>query len=265
MPKLLAKHDVLKKNMKHVMELIKVNLTPSLASRGLAAFSVKKSIDEKKVLITHANIVCELLGLSSITVFNVTDKDVLDPKNKAVVAKPGYPSSHIFNAAYSKSDSQKSVEIIHKFESTFIMIKPDGVQRNLVGEIIKRFENRGLTMLGMKMVKPSLKIARKHYADLSSKGFYNDLVKYLASGPVIAMIWQGPKGTIALARKMIGETNPLDSNCGTIRGDYSIDIGRNIIHGSDCGKSAMREIALWFKKNEKTSWTLATHSWIYEK
>jgi nucleoside-diphosphate kinase len=148
-------------------------------------------------------------------------------------------------------------------ERTFIALKPDAVQRNLIGEIIARFERKGFKLAGMKFVKPSVEIAEQHYGEHKGKGFYKGLVDFITSGPVVAMVWQG-KGVVASARKMIGATNPLTSEPGTIRGDLAVDVGRNIVHGSDSVDSANREIALWFAENELSDWTPVSNTWIYE-
>eukprot|EP01099_Mayorella_cantabrigiensis_P003970 TRINITY_DN297_c0_g1_i1.p1 TRINITY_DN297_c0_g1~~TRINITY_DN297_c0_g1_i1.p1 ORF type:complete len:136 (-),score=44.21 TRINITY_DN297_c0_g1_i1:72-479(-) len=130
-------------------------------------------------------------------------------------------------------------------ERTFLAIKPDGVKKHLVGEIIARFERRGYTLVALKLVKPSKELAETHYAEHNQRPFFGELVDFLTSGNVVAMVWEG-KGVIATARKMIGKTNPLDSEPGTIRGDFAIETGQNIIHGSDSSESAQREIKLWF-------------------
>ncbi|KAF8976589.1 nucleoside diphosphate kinase, partial [Haplosporangium bisporale] len=111
-------------------------------------------------------------------------------------------------------------------------VKPDGVERGLVGEIIKRFENKGFQLLGLQFLSPTQKILEKHYEDLSSKPFFPGLMKYMTSGPVVAMVWSG-KGVVKSGRVLLGETNPLASLPGTIRGDFCIDVGRNLCHGSD--------------------------------
>jgi len=160
-------------------------------------------------------------------------------------------------AAFSKMADNKNAE------RTFIMIKPDGVQRGLVGEIIKRFENRGYKMVGCKMTKPTRKHLEQHYSDLSSKPFFNGLVDYMDSGPVVAMVWEGLEA-VKMGRKMLGETKPQDSAPGTIRGDFCIEVGRNICHGSDGVGSAKKEIALWFKDEELADWTPAEKCWVYE-
>ncbi|OMO69631.1 Nucleoside diphosphate kinase [Corchorus capsularis] len=149
-----------------------------------------------------------------------------------------------------------------KMEQTFIMIKPDGVQRGLVGEIICRFEKKGFYLKGLKFITVDQSFAEKHYADLSAKPFFAGLVEYIISGPVVAMIWEG-KGVVATGRTIIGATNPAASAPGTIRGDFAIDIGRNVIHGSDSVESARKEIALWFPEGP-VNWQNSLHPWIYE-
>jgi len=148
-------------------------------------------------------------------------------------------------------------------ERTFIMIKPDGVQRGLTGEIIKRLEQKGFSLIGMKMIKVSRELAEKHYNVHRDKPFFGNLVEFIISAPVVAMIWEG-EGVVAAARKIIGATNPLSAEPGTIRGDYGISIGRNLIHGSDAVETAQREIALWFEETELASWEPALQKWIYE-
>lgn len=148
-------------------------------------------------------------------------------------------------------------------EQTFIMIKPDGVQRGLTGEIIKRLEQKGFNLVGMKMMNVSRDLAEKHYDVHRDKSFFGSLVEFIISAPVVAMVWQG-EGVVSSARKIIGATNPLSAEPGTIRGDYGISIGRNLIHGSDAIETAQREIALWFEEGELTSWQPALQNWIYE-
>lgn len=148
-------------------------------------------------------------------------------------------------------------------ERTFIMIKPDGVQRNLVGEIIKRFEKKGFTLVGLKMISVSRELAEKHYDVHKERPFFGSLVKFIISSPVVAMVWEG-EGVVASARKIIGATNPLTSEPGTIRGDFGINVGRNLIHGSDAIETANQEISLWFKEDELCSWENTMKSWLYE-
>ena len=148
-------------------------------------------------------------------------------------------------------------------ERSFIAIKPDGVQRGLVGEIIRRFEQKGFTLVGLKLLNVSKELAESHYGVHKDKPFFAGLVEFITSGPVVAMVWEGD-GVIASARKLIGATNPLNAEPGTIRGDFGANIGRNIIHGSDAPETAAQEIALWFKPEELASWTPTLMPWIHE-
>jgi len=148
-------------------------------------------------------------------------------------------------------------------ERTFIAVKPDGVQRGLVGEIIKRFESKGYRLVAIKMIQPTTEFAAQHYDDLKSKPFFGGLVKFFSSGPVVAMVWQG-KGVIAGGRRLLGATNPDDSAPGTIRGDLCVVVGRNVCHGSDSADSAKDEIKLWFTEKEVNNWRASTHEWVYE-
>ncbi|KAF7221219.1 nucleoside diphosphate kinase 3 isoform X4 [Nothobranchius furzeri] len=147
-------------------------------------------------------------------------------------------------------------------ERTFLAVKPDGVQRKLVGEIVRRFEKRGFKLVGLKLVKASEDVLREHYWDLRNKPFFSRLISYMSSGPVVAMVWQG-LDVVKTARKMLGETNPADSLPGTIRGDFCVEVGKNVIHGSDSMESAMKEISLWFGQNELHRWESCSTSWIY--
>lgn len=148
-------------------------------------------------------------------------------------------------------------------ERTFLMIKPDGVQRNLVGEIIRRFETKGFTLVGLKLMSVNRELAEEHYAVHKGKPFFAGLIEFITSGPVVAMVWEG-EGIIASARKIIGATNPLSAEPGTIRGDYGVTVGRNLIHGSDGLETATQEIKLWFKEEELANWQPSLASWIYE-
>jgi len=148
-------------------------------------------------------------------------------------------------------------------ERTFIMIKPDGVKRGLVADIIKRFEQRGYKLVAMKMMKADDELLNEHYGDLKTKPFFPGLIKHITSGPVVAMVWEG-KNVVKQGRQMLGETNPLTSKPGSIRGDYSIDMGRNIIHGSDSVDSANAEIELWFKEGELMDYQLPLHDQVFE-
>ena len=148
-------------------------------------------------------------------------------------------------------------------ERTFLAIKPDGVQRGLVGEIIRRFEAKGFTLVGLKLMQVSRELAEQHYDVHKERPFFSGLVDFITSGAVVAMVWEGD-GVVASARKIIGATNPLTSEPGTIRGDYGVSIGRNLIHGSDATETAQREISLWFKDEELVNWQPSITSWLYE-
>ena len=148
-------------------------------------------------------------------------------------------------------------------ERTFIAIKPDGVQRGLISEIIGRFEKKGFKLVGLKQLIPSKELAQKHYGIHKDKPFFGSLVDFISSGPVIAMVWEG-EGVILNARKLIGATKPLEAEPGTIRGDLAIDIGRNIIHGSDGFETAAFEINLWFDDSEINDWKTSDYKWRVE-
>ena len=148
-------------------------------------------------------------------------------------------------------------------ERTFLAVKPDGVQRHLVGEIISRYEAKGFKLVGLKLLQPTRELAEKHYAVHKERPFFAGLVDFITSGPVVAMVWEGD-GVVTSARKIIGATNPLTAEPGTIRGDYGANIGRNIIHGSDAIETAQTEIALWFQTEELVEWKPSLTSWIYE-
>ena len=147
-------------------------------------------------------------------------------------------------------------------EKTYIMVKPDGVQRGLVGEIIRRFEAKGYKLIGLKMQTPPKEHLEKHYADLAGKAFFPGLISYMTSGPVVCMVWEGQNAVLE-GRKMLGATKPADSALGTIRGDFCIDVGRNLCHGSDAVDSALAEIALWFPEGLQ-DWSDHSAAWIYE-
>ncbi|XP_063722121.1 uncharacterized protein LOC134848544 [Symsagittifera roscoffensis] len=154
-------------------------------------------------------------------------------------------------------------------ERSFVAIKPDGVQRKLVSEILSRFERRGYKLVALKMLQPTRELLEEHYQeiraiqDLKSKKFFQDLITYMRSGPIVAMVWEG-ENVVKQGRAMLGATNPQESVPGTIRGDFSITVGRNIVHGSDSVTSAQKEIGLWFREEEISSWDSNDHIWLYE-
>ena len=178
---------------------------------------------------------------------------------------PFVPSSGSLPAAASApSESPNSNQTTAQArERTFILVKPDGVHRGLVGEIIKRFEQRGYKIVAIKTVQASKEHLSKHYSAVAGKPFFNGLVSYMSSGPVVPMAWEG-REVVKIGREMLGETNPLKSSPGSIRGDFCIDIGRNICHGSESIESAQREISLWFNDDELVNYTKSSEDWVYE-
>jgi nucleoside-diphosphate kinase len=147
-------------------------------------------------------------------------------------------------------------------ERTFVIIKPDAVQRGLIGEIVARFERRGLKIVGMKFMQVSEELARKHYAVHEGKPFFNGLIQYIVSAPVVAIVLEGTNA-IAAVRKTLGATKPAEAELGTIRADFGLEIGRNLVHGSDGADTAGSEIALWFGE-DLVSWGRASDPWIFE-
>lgn len=148
-------------------------------------------------------------------------------------------------------------------ERTYVMVKPDGVQRNLAGEIITRFEKKGFKIVGLKLLQLTREIAEKHYAEHVGKGFFEGLVSYITSGPVVAMVLEG-KDVVSAVRTMNGATNPANAAPGTVRGDFAIEVGRNIVHASDSVESAEREIAIYFTPQEVVNYKKDLDAWIYE-
>lgn len=148
-------------------------------------------------------------------------------------------------------------------ERTFVMIKPDAVQRGIIGEIISRFENKGIKIIAMKMVSVDKELAEKHYGIHKGKSFFEPTVKYITSSPVIALILEG-NNAIEMVRTMMGKTDPQKAELGSIRGDYGQFIGRNIIHGSDGADTANFEINLWFKKEEISKYCRIDEDWLIE-
>jgi nucleoside-diphosphate kinase len=148
-------------------------------------------------------------------------------------------------------------------ERTFVMIKPDGVQRGLVGKVVQRIEERGFKIVAMKMGMISGELAREHYAEHAGKKFYQALVDFVTSGPSVSLVVEG-RGAVAAMRKMNGATNPAEAAPGTIRGDFGLETGRNIVHGSDSPASAEREIALHFSQPELLSYRRIDEAWLYE-
>ena len=147
-------------------------------------------------------------------------------------------------------------------ERSLVLIKPDAMQRGLAGEIISRLENKGLQIVAMKMLHMDKALAQRHYAVHKGKAFFDDLVNFITSSPIIAIIFQG-KNAVEIIRQMMGETDPAKAHSGTIRGDLAIDIGHNLVHGSDSLENASREIALFFSAEEIFSYERALDTWLY--
>jgi nucleoside-diphosphate kinase len=149
-------------------------------------------------------------------------------------------------------------------ETTLVLVKPDGVQRGLIGEIIARLEHRGLKLMGAKYLQVSQELAETHYAVHKGKPFYEGLIRYITSAPVMAMVWAGPNA-VAAVRQTMGATRPTEAAPGTIRHDYALEVGRNLTHASDSPENAQTEINLWFKSSEIVDWKRSDDLWIFEK
>ena len=142
-----------------------------------------------------------------------------------------------------------------------MLVKPDGVQRGLIGDVISRFEDRGLHLVGLKLMRIDRELAERHYAEHVGKAFFDELVRFITSAPVVAMAWEGP-GAVAMVRTMMGATNPPDAAPGTIRGDRAVSIGANVVHGSDSVARAAEEVELFFSREELVDWTSALADWL---
>lgn len=148
-------------------------------------------------------------------------------------------------------------------ERTLVLVKPDGVQRGLIGEVIKRLENRGLRMIGGKFLQVSRELAEEHYGIHKGKAFYESLLDYITSAPVMAMAWDGPNAVIAV-RQTMGATRPTEAAPGSIRHDFGLEIGRNLTHASDSPENGMKEVSLWFTEDELVDWSQTIAPWIVE-
>ncbi|GFU28330.1 nucleoside diphosphate kinase [Nephila pilipes] len=171
--------------------------------------------------------------------------------------------SWILSAEVFYTCSDNLICVMPQTERTFIMIKPDGVQRNLVGKVISRFEEKGFKLVAMKFINASKDVLEDHYSEHTDRPFFESLVSYMQLGPVVPMVWEG-LNVVKTTRDMIGATNPLDSLPGTLRGDFCIQVGRNLVHGSDTLSSAKREISLWFEDDEMIDYALNVKQWVYE-
>lgn len=149
-------------------------------------------------------------------------------------------------------------------EKTLVLVKPDGVQRGLIGEVISRLERRGLRLVGAKFIAVSLNLAETHYAIHKGKPFYEGLISYITSAPVMAMVWEGPNA-VAAVRQTMGATRPTEAAPGSLRHDFALEVGRNLTHASDSVVNGEGEVALWFKPSELFLWERSTDRWIFEQ
>jgi len=149
-------------------------------------------------------------------------------------------------------------------EKTLVLVKPDGVQRGLIGEVIVRLERRGLRLIGAKFMQVSNELAETHYSIHKGKSFYESLIKYITSAPVMAMVWEGPNA-VAAVRQTMGSTRPTDAAPGSIRHDFALQVGRNLTHASDTPENGEKEVALWFKATELMAWERDSDIWIFEE
>lgn len=148
-------------------------------------------------------------------------------------------------------------------ERTLVLVKPDGVQRALIGEVISRLERRGLRLAGAKFMTVSQELAETHYAIHKGKPFYDGLISYITSAPVMAMVWEGPQA-VAAVRQTMGATKPVEAAPGTLRHDFALEVGRNLTHASDSVENGAQEVELWFKKNELVNWKREVDRWVFE-
>jgi len=148
-------------------------------------------------------------------------------------------------------------------EKTLVLVKPDGVQRGLIGEIIFRLERRGLRIIAAKFMQVSLELAETHYAIHKGKPFYPGLIRYITSAPVMAMVWEGPNA-VAAVRQTMGSTRPTEAAPGSVRHDFALEVGRNLTHASDTPENGVTEVDLWFSPAELVNWTRANDAWIFE-
>jgi nucleoside-diphosphate kinase len=149
-------------------------------------------------------------------------------------------------------------------EKTLVLVKPDGVQRGLIGEVIARLERRGLRLVGARFLQVSQELAETHYAIHKGKPFYDGLIRYITSAPVMAMVWEGPNA-VAAVRQTMGSTRPTEAAPGTLRHDFALEVGRNLTHASDTPENGLKEVDLWFKPEELVAWGRDVDAWIFEK
>ncbi|KAI9828381.1 MAG: nucleoside diphosphate kinase [Thelocarpon impressellum] len=194
---------------------------------------------------------------------SVSDQSNVESQQPLRTDPPIFEKLSLKTQGYLRKSQKYKEQLEMASERTFIAVKPDGVQRGLFPETAKRFEQKGYKLVGIKIVTPSKAHMEKHYEDLSSKPFFPGLVKFMADKPIIAMVWEG-RDVVKGGRKLLGETNPAASAPGTLRFDFCIDVGRNLVHGSDSVESANKEIAHWFEEKELVQYESAVQGWVYE-
>jgi nucleoside-diphosphate kinase len=160
-------------------------------------------------------------------------------------------------------DEAAAFAIVAGMEQTLILVKPDGVQRGLVGPILARFEARGLKMVGLKLMQVPTELAQRHYAVHEGKPFYEGLIRYITSGPIVALVLEGTNA-VAAVRKTVGATRSFEAEPGSIRGDLALEVGRNLVHASDSPETAREEVELWFRGDELADYSRDTDRWIFE-
>lgn len=148
-------------------------------------------------------------------------------------------------------------------ERTLVLVKPDGVQRGLIGEVVSRLERRGLRLVAAKFMAVSRELAETHYAIHKGKAFYDGLIAYITSAPVMAMVWEGPQA-VAAVRQTMGATRPVEAAPGSIRHDFALEVGRNLTHASDTVENGLKEVELWFTKDELVEWSRDVDRWVFE-
>jgi nucleoside-diphosphate kinase len=161
-----------------------------------------------------------------------------------------------------KKPENKNME--ESMERSLVLVKPDGVQRGLIGEVIARLERRGLRLVAAKFMAVSTELAETHYAIHKGKPFYDGLIAYITSAPVMAMVWEGPNAVAAI-RQTMGATRPTEAAPGSLRHDFALEVGRNLTHASDTVENGEKEVALWFKPDELVEWTREVDRWVFEK
>lgn len=194
----------------------------------------------------------------------VSKKSATEPVAATASASAPSASDHRVSSPSTSTATSNAANSKLPMERTFIALKPDAMERGMIGETIRMLEKKGFRLVALKMLNVSSELASSHYAEHADKPFYDSLIEFITSSPVIAIVIEG-SNAVRLVRKMVGETKPSTSAAGSIRGARAVDVGRNVIHASDSVESSQREIALWFQDEELTQYDICTARWIYEK